>query len=75
MKTLLECLYGLLSHITEEHANEVPLELREILNIVTDQLGEFLDKNQEINMNFLKKLWLLFIGEREAKPNELPWMW
>jgi hypothetical protein len=45
MKTLLECLYGLLSHITEEHANEVPLELREILNIVTDQLGEFLDKN------------------------------
>lgn len=43
MFTLLEALYNLLSHITEEHHDQVPAELRDVLNECCDKLGRWLD--------------------------------
>lgn len=45
MNTLLHCLYNLLTHITEDHIFEVPLELAPMMNKFTNALGEWLDKN------------------------------
>lgn len=46
MFTLLNCLHDLLSHIMEEHVNEVPSELYHSFSEALKALEDWLEKNK-----------------------------
>lgn len=46
MFTLLDCLYNLMSHILEEHVNDLPSELYPPLKKAMDAVENWLEANR-----------------------------